>query len=344
MQYDFTHGGLRDVAYEALGLARRRLLHRRAAEAIAASGRPSREDGVRWPLIALHETLAGRSAEAAEAHRRAGDHARAVFANHEAREHLETALALGHPAAAALHETLGSVATLLGDYAAAIAHLESAAALAGPDRQAAIEHALALVHARRGDWARAESHAGAAFAAAPDDPVLRSAILADRSAIAGRLGDPADAATLAEAALAVAAAAGDRDGIARAEDILGILARRRGDLLAAGSHLERAVAAAAQASDPGLSVASLNSLALVCADAGDPERAMVLTRDALQRCERQGDRHHQAALENNLADLLRSVGRRDEAMDHLKRAVAIFADVGGRPGELEPEIWKLVDW
>ena len=34
----------------------------------------------------------------------------------------------------------------------------------------------------------------------------------------------------------------------------------------------------------------------------------------------------------------------DEAMVHLKRAVALFADVGGRPGELEPEIWMLVAW
>ncbi len=31
-------------------------------------------------------------------------------------------------------------------------------------------------------------------------------------------------------------------------------------------------------------------------------------------------------------------------MDHLKRAVAIFAEIGGRPGELEPEVWKLVEW
>ena len=71
---------------------------------------------------------------------------------------------------------------------------------------------------------------------------------------------------------------------------------------------------------------------------------MALITEALQRCERQGDRHRQAALENNLADLLRQAGRRDEAMEHLKRAVAIFADVGGRPGEFEPEIWKLVEW
>ena len=31
-------------------------------------------------------------------------------------------------------------------------------------------------------------------------------------------------------------------------------------------------------------------------------------------------------------------------MEHLKRAVTPFAEVGGRPGELEPEIWKLVTW
>jgi hypothetical protein len=31
-------------------------------------------------------------------------------------------------------------------------------------------------------------------------------------------------------------------------------------------------------------------------------------------------------------------------MAHLKRAVAIFAEIGGHPEELEPEIWKLVEW
>ena len=36
-------------------------------------------------------------------------------------------------------------------------------------------------------------------------------------------------------------------------------------------------------------------------------------------------------------------GRADEAMDHLKQAVAIFAEVG-EPGRLQPEIWRLVDW
>ena len=30
-------------------------------------------------------------------------------------------------------------------------------------------------------------------------------------------------------------------------------------------------------------------------------------------------------------------------MRHLKRAVALFAEIG-EPGAMEPEVWKLVEW
>lgn len=345
VRYDFTHARLRDVAYDSLGLARRRLLHRRVAEALGPSAKTGREGGGRWPLIAYHERLAGRTAEAAEAHRHAGDSARSVFANREAREHLEAALALGHPATVELREALGDVLTLLGDYAGALGQFESAAALAEPARQSAIEYRLGLVHARRGDWSRADSHLAAALSTVdPADATSRSALLADRSAVAQRRGATVDAERLAAEALAVAETAADSAGIARAADILGIVARSKHDLTTAAAHLERALAAADVADDANLRAAARNTLALVCADAGDHPRALTLTLEALALCERLGDRHRQAALENNLADLLQAVGRRDEALEHLKRAVAIFADVGGRPGELEPEIWKLVEW
>jgi DNA-binding SARP family transcriptional activator len=344
VRYDFSHGRLRDVAYESIGLARRRLLHRRVAEALRSGGSAG-DDPARWSLIAYHEGLAGRSSEAAGAHRLAGEHARAVFANREAREHLEAALALGDPEVAELHESLAEVLTLLGDYAAAIAHFEVAAALAEPDRQAAIDHRLGLVHARRGEWSRADGYLAGALAAEPTTAAaVRSALLADRSAIAHRSGDTSAAVDLAGQALTLATAANDLPGIARAEDLLGILARGQGDLAAARAHLERSCEMAAADPDPGPRIAALNSLALVYADLGQRDRAVELTREALVLCERQGDRHRQAALENNLADLLQAGGRPDEAMEHLKRAVAIFAEVGGQPGELQPEIWKLIEW
>ena len=146
--------------------------------------------------------------------------------------------------------------------------------------------------------------------------------------------------------------------VARAEDLLGMVSRSRGDLAAARDHLGRSIAAADLAEsllpddqtaprvriDPSVRIAALNTLALVCADAGDRHRAIELTQDALRLCERQGDLHHQAALENNLADLFHGEGRVDDAMTHLKRAVQLFAEVGGRPGDLRPEVWRLVEW
>jgi DNA-binding SARP family transcriptional activator/tetratricopeptide (TPR) repeat protein len=347
LRYDFTHGRLRDAAYEGLSMARRRLLHRRVAEALAGQPDTAGAGGIRWSLIATHELLAGRSAEAAEAHRRAAAHARAVFANREAADHLEAALALGHPAAPDLHEALGEVLILLGDYAGAIRHLESAAATAEADAIGRIEHRLGLAHARRGDSERADSHlvtalelAGHGVSAGP----LRAGILIERSGLALRAGDEAAAGALARDALALAVDADDPAATAMAEDLLGIIARRGGDLGTAHEHLERALAAATDAPDPGARIAALNTLALVCADEGDRDRALVLTAEALGLCRMRGDRHREAALENNTADLLHAMGREDDAMEHLKRAVGIFAEVGGRPGELEPEIWKLVEW
>ncbi|HEU4673788.1 MAG TPA: BTAD domain-containing putative transcriptional regulator [Candidatus Limnocylindrales bacterium] len=342
VRLDFTHARLREVVYDSLGLVRRRLLHRRVAEALRAA--PGSGDLARWSRIAHHETEAGRPLEAAEAHRRAAATARAVFANREARDHLEAALALDGSDAGAMHESLGEVLTLLGDYGAAIAHLEAAAATPGVEHEWAIERGLALVHARLGDWDRAASHLDDAVAAAPDDPAVRSGLLADESAIRARLGDEIAAEAAGREALAVAEAADDLAGVARASHVLGLLARGRGALDEAAAWHERALTAIDHAADPGLRIASLNALALVRSAAGDRAAAITLLEEALRLGQRHGDRHRQAALENNLADLLRAEGRREVAMDHLKRAVAIFADIGGRPGVAEPEIWKLVEW
>ena len=88
----------------------------------------------------------------------------------------------------------------------------------------------------------------------------------------------------------------------------------------------------------------MNNLALVERDDGKPARALELTESALELCAGYGDRHRQAALENNLADLHHALGNEDAAMTHLKRAVAIFSEVGADEATRLPEIWKLVSW
>jgi tetratricopeptide (TPR) repeat protein len=74
---------------------------------------------------------------------------------------------------------------------------------------------------------------------------------------------------------------------------------------------------------------------------GNPDRALTYARDALAQSEALGDRHREAALHNDLADVLQALGQREEAMRHLKRSAALSSEIGGAR---EPEVWKLVEW
>jgi DNA-binding SARP family transcriptional activator len=336
--YDFSHEKLRALVYEQTGLARRRLLHGRVAAAL--SGRPGRESAA---LVAQHLSLAGQQAKAAEQHRLAAEHAASLHAHADALDHFEAALALGSPDTAGLHERIGDLRTLVGDYAGALASYESAAAAAEEGELAAIEHKLGGVYGRRGEWGRSEARLALALDAAPPGAqALRARIVADLALTLHQAGRSGDAAARASEALELADAAADRQAQAQAHNMLGMLARSRGDLAAARQELERSLALADERD--AAQAAALNNLALVERDAGELERARELTESALELSVALGDRHREAALENNLADLHHTAGRADDAMDHLKRAVAIFTEVGADEATRLPEIWKLVSW
>lgn len=339
--YDFTHAKLRALVYDEIGLARRRLLHRRVADSLARAT-PGPEGAA---LVAQHLRLAGDQAAAAEQHRAAGEHAASLLAHADALEHLDAALALGHPHTAALHERIADLRTLVGDYAGALAAYESVAAHGDAATVPRIEHKLGGVHQRRGEWERAEARFAVALETAqPGDEALRARILADLSLTLHQSGRSKQAAAIAEEARTRAEAAADLRAQAQAHNMLGVLARAAGRLGSAREELERSLALAEELDDSSARVAALNNLALVAREAGEPERALELTEAALALCAAQGDRHREAALENNLADLHHEAGRSHESMEHLKRAVAIFSEVGADDATRLPEIWKLVSW
>lgn len=345
IRYDFSHGRLRDTAYEATSLARRRLLHRRTADALRLdlSG-AGRDDLARYALIAGHERTAGRTAEAAEAYREAADRAQAVFANREAIEDLEAALALGHADAADLRARLGDLRARLGEYPAAIGELETAAALATPGQLPAIEFAIGRVHRRRGDLAAAASHLEAALATADLAPSLRIRALVERSVVALRADDLEIAASDAREAGTIAESTGDPHGAGVAERLVGLVAQARGDLPTARIAFERSAVLAAGDPDPTAAIAATTALALAMAADGDVDEAVTTAIGAIEACRRIGDRHLEAAVENHLADLMHEAGREADAMDHLKCAVALFAEVGDGEPERDPGIWALAAW
>jgi tetratricopeptide (TPR) repeat protein len=342
VRYDFTHEKLRALIYEETSLARRRLLHRRAAEAYARSAAGMAENA---GLVAYHYEQAGLGPAAAEYHRAAGERALRLFANVEAMAHFQAALAEGHPDAAWLHEAIGDLYLLRGAYPTARASYEKAASLCTPGCVSNLEHKLGNVHHRMGAWKLADSHYLASLeAAGPPDAgsAFHVHLYTDRSMVALALGEAERGQDLAERALELAQASGDPGALAQAFNALGVLARARGNMRAAIQALEASLRTADSLEDPLARIAALNNLALVHGETGSLQRALELTRLALDLCRRRGDRHRQAALHNNLADLLHREGREEEAMEQLKQAVVIFTEIG--QAAENAAVWNLTEW
>jgi DNA-binding SARP family transcriptional activator len=347
--YDFPYEALRDVVYESSTLARRRLLHGRAADALA---RRYERDPVttRAATIAEHLQRGGRDAEAAQWWWRAAQRARELYAHAEALAHLRQAVALGYPAVPG-STALGEVLTVLGRYREALAEFETAAAGSGDDHAtlATIEHKLAEVHHRLGDWALADAHLGMALdLLAAEDLGRRASVQADLAVVAYRR-NASDGRTshaagrLGLEALDTARRAGDPAATAQALNVLGMLAARSGDDRAAEERLRESLDQARRLPDHSPAVAALNNLARLLADAGRTSEALGLATEALALGSELGDQHRMAALHTNLADLLHASGQGEAALRHLKEAARGFAavDTGGPP---RPEIWTLVEW
>ena len=117
--YNFTHGKLREAAYEALSDARRQLNHRKIADALISNSRE--ESG----LIARHFELAGEYDRAVDQYVEAAETSRRMFANQVAKSYLEQALSLFPEnlerndertrKVVEIRETLGDIYGLTGD-------------------------------------------------------------------------------------------------------------------------------------------------------------------------------------------------------------------------------------
>jgi len=288
-----------------------------------------REPG-RLALIAGHLRESGDRGAAALAYAHAAEAASRVFALQEAVDHLHMAIDLGHPDLGRLELELADLLIRLGRYGDALTALAAGASFGQPIWE--VEMRLADVHARLGDWDKADRHLE--LAGEPDAPAHRADLVGRRAYVAYRRGTTAKAGALANQALELANQAGERDAEARAHNLLGLI----------GDDVEHLRLAIAKTTDETMRVAALNNLARSLAGSGLVAEAIAYAEEALALAGRLGDRHREAAIHNNLADLLHAAGRDDESMEHLQQAVVIFSEVGSAPGALEPEVWKLAAW
>jgi class 3 adenylate cyclase/tetratricopeptide (TPR) repeat protein len=151
----FRNALLRDCAYNGLSFRLRRELHSRAGDTIARAGIQSGDE--QSGLLSFHYLHAQRSQEAWSYSLQAAEQARSVYANVEAAEYFERAIAAGRrlssltPAeSAGAHEALGDARNLTGNYAGAAGAYRSARRLVRDD--AVAQARLLLKLARVEGW------------------------------------------------------------------------------------------------------------------------------------------------------------------------------------------------
>jgi tetratricopeptide (TPR) repeat protein len=220
-RYRFRHEVIRAAAYRSLGHGRRRLLHRRAGEALERLrvGDPA--------ALSRHSEQADKLGQAAFYALEAGRAAKAVFAHEEARTHFDRALVLLETEAAeirrpddvaanqhrqieALYER-GWVFRLLGAMDAYVADLEQEARLAeslgDPATLAHLRFRQASAHRWfcRYERARAIAKEGLAFSQEAGDPLLEAYCLREIGLAARELGAYGPAQSALEAAQTILA-------------------------------------------------------------------------------------------------------------------------------------------
>lgn len=299
--YTFAHDLIRRVAYERLPAPRRRTYHRRVAEAL------QRLFPDQSAILAYHWTQAEVWEQASGAHRRAGDQARAVYAN----------------AAAAAHYTQA---------------LEAMAHLAGPPD---LEERYSLLLAREtaynllGDRSAQQQDLVAlqALAAALGGGQRQAEVSLRRAAYANATGDYPGAIAAAQEAIGLAHPLGDRGREALACLHWGKALWYQGKWEEARARLQRTLDLAGDArlssiaADAYLHLGQLFLAQGGCAEARDHfTRAGDLYREA-------GDVCGQGAALENLGRLCRLQGDYGGAQPYFEQALGIFSQVGDRQGE-----------
>jgi len=190
---------------------------------------------------------------------------------------------------------------------------------------------LVQVAAARGDLSAARGHAHRAVEVerrrGTDGDLTRA--LHRLAVLDYRLGNVAAARRGFSEMMMLARIQGDDALVATAWDLLALLAHQRGNLPSAA----RAYAASLEI-HRGLadeeSVASLtNSLGTVRMHQGELTRAEELLAESLERYQRLGSMSGEAAVRVNRTTLLRRLGRMDEALEQIERAVASLTEDNG---------------
>jgi DNA-binding SARP family transcriptional activator len=336
--YHLPHELVRQVVADDLGLARRRMLHRRAAEALLARGAAS-------AVVAARFEDAGLDQAAARHWWAAAAEAGAVAAYAEQLVHLEHASGTGWPPAP-VHLASGHALLRLGRYRQALAQYELAAAALedDPAGSAEVDRRIAQVHARLGSHDLALEHLVAAAAALEPlaDPPARARVAADRGLVLLAAGDVGAAGAAARDAVRLAQEGGTAGEMAYALNVAGLSSLAAGDAPEALAAFDEAVGHSSAADPRELLIGMHANRARALLQDGRPHEALADAERALALAREAADVHLLGWVASGTADALHALGRDDEAEALLTESAAALTAVA-EPAQV-PQVWLLPPW
>ena len=324
-EFTFSQQIVQEVAYASMLLATRRELHVKAARSLEEANLMAPES------LARHWMLGGDKGKAALYLWQSGDVARRNFANIEASDAYQQALACldeleippEKPQRATLLRSLGEVETIAGDPEAALGHLEKALAESRESLEQAQGHqARGAAYERLGRFPTALTEYQAAMALLVGTPAteLSARVRIDTAFLHYRLGDQARCIALCSEALDLLKELPAFRDKAMAHSILGLCLFQQSNFGEAAKHHRYALHLREEAQDWYGVASSRNNLGLIGSHTTAWGEAVGHFQAALEGFAKVGDLGKVSLVEGNLGMLLCRQGDLARAEVHLKHA------------------------
>ncbi len=347
-EHTFRHAITQDVVYGTMLSGQRKKLHLRVGDAIERVYAGKADDFA--STLSLHFEKAGRFDRALSYTLKAAESSRRSYANREALTYYRKALKFmdsgpaGDTRVAAVHEALGDVLALTALYADAVSHYRRALECrgeAGGGSRAPIHRKTGSVFERWGKYDDADRELQSALRelGSGGDPRETARVNIGLARVLFRRDETERASKLAADALAVMDREGDLTGAAAACSILGNIAFKEGNDLAAISYYGRCLGTWEETEFlEGLAMV-YNNLGQIHHRGEEWDVAVVYYTKSLDISRKTGNRYGTARTCDNLSQLYAARGRQDEATRFLRQALDIYREIGKSGDVVVPELW-----
>jgi adenylate cyclase len=323
-KYRFNHAKVREVLYNGMGEELRREYHKIVGDTLEELFTDRIDDAV--SDLAYHYSEAG-DGKAKDYLVKAGDRARARFANEEAIRFYLSALQLmeTEDEQKHIHENLGKVLAHIGEMDGALDHYDKAYEFEKDDvKKADLHIQISNIHERKGDYrgVMEECVKGLELIGDKDIPE-RADLLVVKGSVYLRIGEFDNCIEFASQGLALAEKLGSRLHVAKAGQVLGVVYIFKGEFDTALEHLTIALDTYEEIGKITPTIPILSNIGLVNRDQGRFEEARKLFERANEIAEKIGDKWGISSSLNNLGLIYRDTGDQDRALELFERGLSI---------------------